>query len=506
MIEHIAKNIKNTKDAIIKRFSNAYSFLSDSKAQQELDCRIEEFENSLESHIKDNNPFDGAYRTYRKSYNDFKYNGADEQSVLEDMKHYQSIDSNMDTTFFKNKLEDFKNKYSTKNLETKGEKLSKKDLEKQKLEKETDIKAIRQTLLGNWKDSLDRQYLKWALEEINKFREEFFKQIKEFLDYLKDIMDIEQSLGEETGALFDLSLGNLLKRDINYIKQLALLIRDNQNIKALCDMLGRFVKEEENYKIEKVLRKETFHTKVRDINSNEEIVGITYSRDIHDMLPQEKLLFAEGVLETLFGIKYIENRLLTFQKEGYTDYSYDEMVEDEMQVAEEDKKGPIIICVDTSGSMSGAPETIAKAITLYLATRAMKQKRNCYLINFSTQIETMDLTYPSTMDNLIEFLRLSFNGGTDAIPALRHAVKMMKSENYQKSDLLFVSDFVFNSFTKDDTALVESQKKNDNKFYSLIIGNSPMFDIEKSLFDYNWCYDSSNASVKEIMRNMYEIN
>lgn len=101
MIEHIAKNIKNTKDAIKKRFSSTYDLLSDSKVQQELDNRIEEFENSLESHIKDNNPFDGAYRTYRKSYNDFKYNGADEQSILEDMKHYQSIDSNMDTTFLR---------------------------------------------------------------------------------------------------------------------------------------------------------------------------------------------------------------------------------------------------------------------------------------------------------------------------------------------------------------------------------------------------------------------
>lgn len=506
MIENIGKNIKNTKDAIIKRFSSAYDFLSDSTIQQELDNRIEEFENSLESHVKNDNPLECAYRTYRKSYNDFKYNGADEQSILEDIEHYQSINSNADTAFFKSKLENFKNKYA-KNPETSDKKLSKKDLENQKLEKETDIKAIRKSLLSNWRDFLDRQYLNWSLEEIDKFREEFFKQIKEFLDYLKDIMEIEQSLGEETGSLFDLSLGNLLKRDINYIKQLARLIKDNENIKALCDMLGRFIKEEENYKIEKVLRKETFHTKVRDINSNEEIVGITYSRDIHNMLPQEKLLFAEGVLETLFGVKYIEDRLLAFKKEGYTDYSYDEMVEDEIQVAEEDKKGPIIICVDTSGSMSGAPETIAKAITLYLATRAMKQKRNCYLINFSTQIETMDLTYPSTMDNLMEFLRLSFNGGTDAIPALRHAIKTMNSKNYKKSDLLFVSDFVFSNFTGEDSKLIETQKKNENKFYSLIIGNSPIFGMGKSLFDYNWCYNPLNASVTEITKNiMHKIN
>ena len=134
----------------------------------------------------------------------------------------------------------------------------------------------------------------------------------------------------------------------------------------------------------------------------------------------------------------------------------------------------------------------------------MKQKRNCYLINFSAQIYTTDLIYPKTIDNLIEFLRISFNGGTDAIPALRHAVKMMNDENYKKSDLLFISDFVFNDFTKEDYDLVKNQKENENKFYSLIIGATPMFDLKKSLFDYNWVYEASTSSVKEITGKMYD--
>ncbi|TVL57385.1 VWA domain-containing protein [Brachyspira hyodysenteriae] len=536
MFENIFNSIKATKDEFIKRFSNTFNFLNDSNVRKEIDGRIEEFENKIKSHIEDNSPFEKDYRDFRKSYNDFKYNGADEKSILEDLNHYNKINPNADIKFFKSKLEDFKNKYYKKpkiektqinqtEIKTKIEKeesyINKdsdnksvndnidnninniEESEDIKNQKDTDIKAIRKSVLDNWKKSLDDKYIDWSLKEIDKFREEFFKKTKEFLDYLKDIMELENALGEETGSLFDLSLGNLLKRDIEYIKQLAQLIKSNEDIKKLCDMLGRFVKEEESYRIEKVLRKETFHTTVRDINSEEEIVGITYSRDIHNILPQEKLLLAEGVLETLFGIKYFENRLLTFKKEGYTDYSYDEMVEDEMQVIEDDKKGPIIICVDTSGSMSGVPETVAKAVTLYLAARAMKQKRNCYLINFSTQIETMDLTYPNTMDNLIEFLRLSFNGGTDAVPALRHAIKTMNTENYKKSDLLFVSDFVFNEFTEEDYKLAEVQKKNENRFYSLIIGSTPMFNVENSIFDYNWCYDSSKGSVKEITGNMY---
>ena len=533
MFENILNSIKSTKNAFIKTFSNAFDFLNDSNVQKEIDVRIEEFENKIKSHIDDNNPFEKGYRDFRKSYNDFKYNGADEKSILDDLNHYKKADADADTQFFKSKLEDFKNKYNKKpeikktqinqekiktKIEKEGSYINKdydnkaindnvdnniKDLEDIKIQKDTDIKAIRKSVLDNWKKYLDNKYIDWALKEIDKFREEFFKKTKEFLDYLKDIMELENALGEETGTLFDLSLGNLLKRDIEYIKQLAQLIKSNENIKKLCDMLGRFVKEEESYRIEKVLRKETFKTKKIDTNSQEEIVGITYSRDIHNILPQEKLLLAEGVLETLFGIKYFENRLLTFKKEGYIDSFYEKYIEEEMQAKEDDKKGPIIICVDTSGSMSGVPETVAKAVTLYLATRAMKQKRSCYLINFSKQIETMDLTYPNTMDNLIEFLRLSFNGGTDAVPALRHAIKTMNTENYKKSDLLFISDFVFNGFTDEDYKLAEEQKKNENRFYSLIIGSTPMFNVENSIFDYNWCYDSSRGSVKEITGNMY---
>lgn len=500
---NIKDKIKETKELLKNNFSRYFKFLNDDKLEEELDKRVESFNEKIEKHIGESNPFDNDYRLYRKSYSDFKYNKTTEESVEEDINRYKNFDKSVNVKFFDEKLKEFREKYKEKNNKIKEEE-NKKLIESHRVKKETDIKAIRKNVLDNWKQALDEKYTEWALKEIDKFREKFFKETEEFLENLKKIKEFQEAIGDDTGLLFDLSLGNILKKDLEYINSLANFIRDTESIKKLCDMLGRFVKAEESHKIETIFRKETFHTKVRDVNSKEEIVGITYSRDINNILPQEKLLLAEGVLETLFGVKYFENRLLTFKKEGYTDFSYDETIEEKVEVIEEEKKGPIIICVDTSGSMSGVPETVAKAVTLYLATRAMKQKRNCYLINFSVQIYTTDLTYPKTIDNLIEFLRISFNGGTDAIPALRHAVKIMNDENYKKSDLLFISDFVFNDFTKEDYDLVKNQKENENKFYSLIIGSTPMFDLKESLFDYNWVYDASTSSVKEITGKMYD--
>ena len=510
---NIKDKIKETKELLKSKFSRYFKFLNDDKLEEELDKRIESFNEKIEKHIGESSPFDNDYRLYRKSYSDFKYNKTTEESVEEDINHYKNFNKSANVKFFDEKLKKFREKYNfLEKFKAKNNKIYNKTIEERikklieshRVKKETDIKAIRKNVLDNWKQVLDEKYTEWALKEIDKFRAEFFKETEEFLENLKKIKEFQEAIGDDTGLLFDLSLGNILKKDLEYINSLANFIRDTESIKKLCDMLGRFLKAEESHKIETIFRKKTFHTKVRDINSKDEIVGITYSRDINNILPQEKLLLAEGVLETLFGVKYFENRLLTFKKEGYNDFSYDETIEEKVEVIEEEKKGLIIICVDTSGSMSGVPETVAKAVTLYLATRAMKQKRNCYLINFSVQIYTTDLTYPKTIDNLIEFLRISFNGGTDAIPALRHAVKMMNDENYKKSDLLFISDFVFNDFTKEDYDLVKNQKENENKFYSLIIGSTPMFNLKESLFDYNWVYDASTSSVKEITGKMYD--
>jgi uncharacterized protein with von Willebrand factor type A (vWA) domain len=45
--------------------------------------------------------------------------------------------------------------------------------------------------------------------------------------------------------------------------------------------------------------------------------------------------------------------------------------------------GPIILCLDTSGSMRGAREVVAKALALECMRGAHRQQRSCYLYAFS---------------------------------------------------------------------------------------------------------------------------
>ncbi len=54
-----------------------------------------------------------------------------------------------------------------------------------------------------------------------------------------------------------------------------------------------------------------------------------------------------------------------------------------MEIRPAAELGPIILCLDTSGSMRGARETVAKALALECLRGANRQRRPCYLYAFS---------------------------------------------------------------------------------------------------------------------------
>mgnify|MGYP001214882783 CR=1 FL=1 len=197
---------------------------------------------------------------------------------------------------------------------------------------------------------------------------------------------------------------------------------------------------------------------------------------------------------------------MCFHLEGTSQQTIEKDEESFKEVSEDEKMGPIIICVDTSGSMSGSPETIAKAIALYLSSRAKSQKRDCFLINFSTSIETLNLSGKLGVKQLIEFLGRSFHGGTDVAPAIKYAIKKMGEESYKKADLLIVSDFIMASLPKEIETSISEVKKEENKFYSLSIGNLFLESKMKALFDGEWVYNPQNTSITQIRNIVNEID
>nr|MBG8990981.1 VWA domain-containing protein [Neisseria meningitidis] len=355
-------------------------------------------------------------------------------------------------------------------------------------------------LTGKWQQQLDYAKSQWYLKQLNQLRQEFIDKLKQELDTIRQLAEQLEQFGFEAGLWFDNSIGNLSQQNIEEMKRWLNYLTQDKNAQQIAELLGKMRQIEQSEKIEQV--KQTVYTKSPqiDVNSREEIIGLRLGKDLEYVLPSELALMADEETSTLFDLKFLESKLMCFELQGmtYCDAPTEIIVEQKSQ--EDEKLGPMILCVDTSGSMVGLPENIAKAMALFLGAKAKSENRSCFVINFSTGIETFELTSKTGISNLIAFLRQSFHGGTDAAPALRHALKMMEQEIYQKADLLMISDFVMNSLPDDLLASIEIQRETGNQFNSLVIGDAFMSKRLKTHFDREWIYNPNVQTIQELVQ------
>ena len=229
------------------------------------------------------------------------------------------------------------------------------------------------------------------------------------------------------------------------------------------DLIGRQEGEKERFEKElrdKVEIKTEFHPK----NAYRgQISGVRLSGEISSALPSELALSKNPRTKLYFAQKVAEKKLLSYayinQQKNFREEHSTETVE--ISVKEKEKKGPVIICVDTSGSMNGTPERVAKTITFALAKKCLDEERKCFLISFSTGIEVQDLSHfekSNGLNVLVQFLRKSFNGGTDASPALEKSLELLSSNDWKNADVLVVSDMVMGAFSAELEARIKAQQ------------------------------------------------
>jgi len=354
-------------------------------------------------------------------------------------------------------------------------------------------------LLNEWRKASDKTFSQWQLEKIAALRLVLMRELQALLSLLQELHDQLGALGLDPGILLDLSKGEWSARDIEQLKRWVRYLADDSGVRSLCDLLGKLRQMEQSERIEQVRVRQIEHVALPDINSKEEIIGLRFGRDIDHVVPAEMALLADPDTSTLFDMKYAESRLMCFDMQGIQ-RSQRVHEQDEMRSVEEsDKYGPMIILVDTSGSMQGMPETIAKAVALYMAGKARQQERPCFLINFSTGIRTLDLSDKIDMKGVLGFLGMSFQGGTDASPALKHALEMLQEERYQRADVLMISDFIMYDLPAEVHDRIRDRKEEGNRFYSLVIGDCFMSRRLESIFDHEWIYDPQSSRIRELI-------
>lgn len=342
-------------------------------------------------------------------------------------------------------------------------------------------------------------YSHWELSKIRQMREEFLNALLNELANIESLLEYIELLGLDPGILFDLSDGFDNQIQIDEVLRWLEYLKNDEGVQRLLELMGKISQAKQSEMIDKVVYSQFQTIRIPDINSREEIIGVKLGKDIEHALPAEIALLSDPDTSLLFDLKFIESSLLCFEMEGTTEISNEVQIEAETTTEEDDEKGPLVICIDTSASMQGAPETIAKAVTLIMATKARQRQRSCYLINFSTGISTIDLSTDFSMDTLLTFLQMSFHGGTDAAPAIEHGLEMMDTEEYSNADMLVISDFVMASLPESLVSQMEKHRLKGTKFNSLVIDETFMDNRMRSLFDHEWMYNPSTSSISEIV-------
>ncbi|MBD3353073.1 MAG: hypothetical protein GF364_16450, partial [Candidatus Lokiarchaeota archaeon] len=272
---------------------------------------------------------------------------------------------------------------------------------------------LKKEILDRWKILIEHKKSLLFIEQIDMKRKEFVKTLYDQIEKFMKLKKILRPFTNECGRLWDLSKGLWQKEGFNVLEQYNDLLEKEPDLRKLAEMLGRMHLVE--HELEEQEIKETvfspyykiFHAK------KSELIGIHESNDINNLLPIELTFLDNSVAENIFYKKFVDKKLLSYRFVGYD--STDNQQKNRTDLVPRLNRGPILICVDTSGSMHGTPEHVAKVLCFAILRIALLEKRRCFLISFSTSIQTLELTnIREGFSDLIDFLICSFHGGTDA--------------------------------------------------------------------------------------------
>ena len=198
------------------------------------------------------------------------------------------------------------------------------------------------------------------------------------------------------------------------------------------------------------------------------------------MLSSEAVLLGHPMLQYLWHARRTERALLTYLVEGVaTQVRYVPGLEMEArprnQNAPKLERGPILLCIDTSGSMDGDPETVAKALALEACLTAKREHRHCYLYAFSGagQVMEQELSLERKgIHDLQAFLTCSFGGGTDVDLPLQLATERLGREGWEGADILMISDGGFSVPEATLQRVDEAKQTRRLRVHGVLVGES----------------------------------
>lgn len=295
------------------------------------------------------------------------------------------------------------------------------------------------------------------------------------------IADVFDDLGQMLGRGWDLARGVLKQSGWLDVLRVRELLKKLPQLREIVHSLGRLHLAEDGELIaERVFipmrRLEEEIRQIRTPHIPAEMRGIERSGEIARMLPAEASMLGHPQLRLLWHARRAERALTTYRVEGIEierTLVEREILQETEQKRPRPQRGPIISVIDTSGSMHGVPEKVAKALVLETLRTAHAEKRRCLVLTFSgtgnlTEHE-LELSAEG-IGKLLSFLAFSFGGGTDVGGVMEMVVSRLRENEWKKADVLLVSDGEW-SAPSSTTSAVKDIRNEGVRFHGVLIGN-----------------------------------
>jgi uncharacterized protein with von Willebrand factor type A (vWA) domain len=252
---------------------------------------------------------------------------------------------------------------------------------------------------------------------------------------------VKRSTGkaEDSQKMFDvvgIGSGNGINTDEDVADALEMSKRfeDDEQFNFIMELAGRYIQMADT------------RIKTRTDVGMDAIVGIHQSNDLANILPEE---LAD---DNMFAINFMDEKLQTYKYMG----------------KKEQGKGPIIVCIDESGSMKGWCYQFSRSILFAIYLMSIQQNRPFFVNRFASGVISHEIK--STKD-ILSIIGKFMNGGTDFNCALNASFNQIETNSeFNKADIIFITDGmdVINPAVMDK---IKSEKERISlKIISLMVG------------------------------------
>ena len=341
----------------------------------------------------------------------------------------------------------------------------------------------------SWYNSLVERINSLQEEELKIEKEQKLKALYERIETLKKMANISD-MGDKAsvGRWWDLARSAITTSDMDSFIRYARVLKKHKYLQHIADQLGRqsnasIIGSQHHQNL--VCQKERNSQKVEA--NHYDMDGIIRHSDLNRLLPTEVVYLSDLELEDIFYQRFADNLLMNYHMKGQVKQTLQHHISHPNCTSSPEPKGPFLLCVDASGSMSGFPEVCAKAIAYALMQIALKENRNCFINLFSTTTITYELTCNSGLKEAADYLSYCFHGGTDLELALSTTIDKTLEDQYRYADLVVISDFMVPELSSKYWEKIQSFREMGNQCHGIYLSKFANQEVLKN-FDSIWEY------------------